>query len=86
MLWVDDVRIETGRRSGVALDRLNRSIWALRTGRRVHVVTASRDVEGHVYEVGRSPFHNDFNVRVVDDSGKVHYFRPLRDDCTVELL
>lgn len=65
---------------------LNKCISALKTGRRIHVVTASRDIEGHVYEVGRSPFHNDFRVRVVDDTGYVDYFRPLRDDCSVELL
>lgn len=65
---------------------LHRCLVAFVTGQEVHVVTATRDVTGHIYETGRSPYHNDFRARLVDDSGKVHYFRPLRPDCTVEVL
>jgi hypothetical protein len=67
-------------------DKLDICIASLRYGYRLYVTTATRVLEGYIYEVGRSPYHNDFRARLVDDDGRVHYFRPMRLDCTVATI
>jgi hypothetical protein len=65
------------------IDRVETCWTALVDGLEVIVTTGSREFRGHVYEVGRSPYGDDLTARVVDEEGRVHYFRPTRGDCRV---
>jgi hypothetical protein len=65
------------------IERVEACWTALVDGTEVTVATGSREFRGHVYEIGRSPYHDDLTARVVDDEGRVHYFRPTRGDCQV---
>lgn len=60
-------------------------VWeALLNETEIRVRTASREFEGRVWEIYKSPFGPHIGARVVDDEGRVHHFKVTNDDAEIE--
>ncbi len=67
-----------------ALDpRIATVLEALFTKRPIKVTTASREFEGQVWDVTRSPYEERITARVSHGEGLVDNFRIDKPDCTV---
>jgi hypothetical protein len=72
------------RRVDVLDPRIATVLEALFTKRPIKVTTASREFEGQVWDVTRSPYEERITARVSHGEGLVDNFRIDKPDCTVE--